>query len=459
LDRLVADLCKGRSQVWVLRGEAGIGKTALLDYLADVASGCRVVRTAGIESEMELAYAGLHQFCGSMLGGLERLPAPQRDALGVAFGLQAGAAPDRFRVGLAVLGPVSEAAEEHPQVCVVDDAQWLHQASAQTLAFVARRLLAERVAMVCAVRDGVEAKALPGLPELTVRGLPDGDPRALLDAVIQGPVDERVSDRIVAETRGNPLALIELPRGLTPEQLAGGFGLPDSMPLASSIEQSFLQRLGALTPDTSQLLLAAAADPVGDVTLLWSAAARLGIGMEVTDEAKTAGLIKISSQVRFRHPLVRSAVYRSASASERRKIHRTLADVTDAVDPDRRAWHRAQAATGPDETVAAELEGSADRAQARGGAAATAAFLERATALTPEPSRRAQRGLAAATAKRDAGALNAANCATRRGRARAAGCAARRRGLASAWTGRPRPPARRRCVPAPAQRGPGARAT
>jgi hypothetical protein len=358
---------------------------------------------------MELAHAGLHQVCASMLGGLQSLPAPQRDALSVAFGMQAGPAPDRFMVGLAVLGLLSEAAEERPQVCLVDDAQWLDHASAQALAFVARRLLAERVAVVFAVRETSDTGGLAGLPELTLRGLAEGDARALLDAVIQGPVDDRVGERIVAETRGNPPALIELPRGLTPEQLAGGFGLPDSTPLASSIEQSFLARLGALAPDTRRLLLVAAADPVGDVTLLWSAARRLSIGMDTIDEAQAADLIRVSSRVHFGHPLVRSAVYRSASASERREIHRVLAEVTDgALDPDRRAWHLAQAAVGPDEPVAAELEGSADRAQARGGAAAAAAFLERATALTPEPDRRAERGLAAATAKRDAGALSAA---------------------------------------------------
>ena len=409
LDRVVAELCAGRSQVWVLRGEAGIGKTALLDYLADQAAGCHVVRTAGIESEMEFAYAGLHQFCAPLLSGLEGLPAPQRAALGVAFGLQTGAAPGLFMVGLAVLGLLSEAAEERPQVCLVDDAQWLDRVSAQTLGFVARRLLAERVAIVFALREGADTKVLAGLPEVAVRGLPAGDARALLDVVIHGPVDERVRDRIVAETRGNPLALIELPRGLTPEQLAGGFGLPDSIPLASSIEQSFRQRLDALAPETRQLLLAAAADPVGDVTLLWSAATRLGIEMEATEDAESAGLIEIGPQVRFRHPLVRSAVYRSASARERHTIHRTLAEVTDPVlEPERRAWHRAHAAAGPDETVAAELTASADRAQARGGTAAAAAFLERAAALTPDPSRRAERGLLAARAKRDAGAPSAA---------------------------------------------------
>ena len=408
LDRLMAGLRRGQSQVLVLRGEAGIGKTSLLEYLAGVASGCRVVRAAGIESEMELAYAGLHQFCTPLLGGFERLPGPQRDALGVAFGLRAGAAPDRFMVGLAVLGLLSDAAEEQPQVCLVDDAQWLDQVSAQTLAFVARRLLAEPVALVFAVRDGGVGKVFPGLADFVVPGLSDAGARAVLDAVIQGPVDDLVRERIVAETRGNPLALIELPRGLTPEQLAGGFGLPASLPLASGIEESFQQRLGALGPDARRLLLLAAADPVGDVPVLWSAAERLGVGRDAAAEAEMAGVIEIRSWVRFRHPLVRSAVYRSASVGERRTIHRVLADVTDAeLDPDRRAWHRAQAAAGPDELVAAELEGSADRARARGGAAAASAFLERAVALSPDPGRRAQRALAAATAKRDAGALSA----------------------------------------------------
>jgi len=409
LNQMLLDVRSGRSRVLVVRGEAGIGKTALLEYLAGLMGEGRVVRTSGVESEMELAYAGLHQFCGSMLAALQWLPGPQREALEVAFGLRAGEAPDRLMVGLAVLGLVSEAADNEPLVCLVDDVQWLDQVSAQTLAFVGRRLLAERVALVFAVRDGDDGGILAGLPELIVRGLPEADARALLDTAIPGLVDERVRERIVAETGGNPLALLELPRGLTPAAAGGGFGLPDAVPLASGIEQSFLQRLEGLAADTRRLLLVAAADPVGDVTLLWDAAARLGIGMDAADAAEAAGLVEVGSRVRFRHPLVRSAVYRSACAKERRQVHGALADATDAVlDPDRRAWHRAHAAAGSDEAVAAELEGSAARARARGGAAASAAFLERAAALTPEPGRRAQRGLAAAVAKRDAGALNAA---------------------------------------------------
>lgn len=409
LNQLAVGVREGRSGVLVVRGEAGIGKTSLLDYLIGAVGDCRVLRAAGVESEMELAYAGLHQFCGGMIGARERLPGPQREALEVAFGIRGGEAPDRFMVGLAVLGLLSEAADEQPQVCLVDDVQWLDQVSAQTLAFVGRRLLAERIALVFAVRDGGDGGVLAGLPELIVHGLAEADARALLDTALAGPVDERVRDQIVAETRGNPLALIELPRGLTPEQLAGGFGLPDAVPLASGIEQSFRQRVGGLAADTRRLLVVAAADPLGDVTLLWDAAARLGIGMEAADAAEAAGLVEIGSRVRFRHPLVRSAIYRSASAMERRMVHGALAGATDAVlDPDRRAWHRAQAAAGFDDGVAAELEGSAVRARARGGAAASAAFLERAAALTADPGRRAERGLAAAIAKRDAGALNAA---------------------------------------------------
>jgi DNA-binding CsgD family transcriptional regulator/tetratricopeptide (TPR) repeat protein len=400
---------EGRSGVLIVRGEPGIGKTALLDYLADMAGDCRVVRTAGVESEMELAYAGLHQLHGRLIGGLEQLPGPQREALEVAFGLRAGDAPDRFMVGVAMLGLLSEAAEERPLVCLVDDAQWLDQVSAQALAFAGRRLLAEPVALVFAVRDGGAGGILAGLPELIVRGLPDADARALLDAATPWPVDDRVKDQIVAETRGNPLALIELPRGLTPEELAGGFGLPDSVTLTGGIEQRFLQRLEGLSPDARRLLLLAAADPVGDVALLWGAAAELAIDPDAADAAEAAGLVELASPVRFRHPLVRSAVYRSASTKERRVAHRALADATDvALDPDRRAWHRAQAAGGPDETLAVELQASAARARSRGGAAAAGAFLERAAALTPDPGDRAQRRLAAAIAKRDAGALSAA---------------------------------------------------
>jgi hypothetical protein len=260
--------------VQVLRGEAGVGKTALLEYVAERASECRIARVAGVESEMELAFAGLHQLRAPLLDGLETLPSPQRDALRVAFGIQDGAAPDRFLVALATLSLLAEAAEVEPLVCLVDDAQWLDRASAQALAFAARRLLAERIAMVFAVREPSDAGELTGLPELVVRGLADEDARVLLESAVPGRLDERVRDQIVAETRGNPLALLELPRGSTPAALAGGFALPDTRPLASRLEETFVERVRALPRETQRLLLVTAAEPVGDVTLLWRAAER-----------------------------------------------------------------------------------------------------------------------------------------------------------------------------------------
>jgi DNA-binding CsgD family transcriptional regulator len=409
LDRQLQRVRAGESSVLVVRGEAGVGKTALLEYVAERASGCRIARVAGVESEMELAFAGLHQLCAPMLDGLGGLPSPQRDALRVAFGLQDGAAPDRFLVALAVLSLLAEAAEVEPLVCLVDDAQWLDRACAQTLAFVARRLLAERIAMVFAVREPANVSELSGLPELVVGGLADGDARSLLAAAMPGRLDERVRDQIVAETRGNPLALLELPRGLTSAELAGGFGLPDARPVASRVEEAFVQRVRSLPPETQRLLLVAAAEPVGDVSLLWRAAERLGLRGDAGRPAEAAGLIDLGIRVRFRHPLMRSAAYRAADFRDRQDVHRALAEATDPeTDPDRRAWHRAHAASGPDEAVAGELERSADRAQARGGVAAAAAFLARAAELTPDPARRGQRAVAAAQAKFDAAASDEA---------------------------------------------------
>jgi DNA-binding CsgD family transcriptional regulator len=390
-----------------MAGEAGIGKTALLDYVAGHAPGSRVVRAAGVQSEMELAFAGLQQLCAPLTDYLDRLPGPQRDALRTAFGVSAGAPPDRFLVGLAVLSLLSEVAAEQPLICLVDDQQWLDRASAQALGFVARRLEAESVGLVFAARRPTDDVA--GLPKLMIDSLREPDARALLDAVLTGPLDERVRTQIVTETRGNPLALLELVRGLTPAELAGGFGLPGRMPLSGGIEQSFGRRVAALPARTRLLMLTAAADPTGDPVLVWQAAGRLGVGGEAAGPAAAAGLLEFSARARFRHPLVRSATYRWASPQERLDVHRALAEVTDpAVDPDRRAWHRAQAAPGPDEQVAGELELSAGRAKARGGMAAAAAFLERAATLTAEPGRRAQRLLAAARAKRDAGAQDEA---------------------------------------------------
>jgi DNA-binding CsgD family transcriptional regulator len=407
LDRLIDGVRGGESRVLVLQGEPGVGKTALLEYIVQQAADCRLERAVGIQSEMELAFAALHQLLEPMLDHLDRLPAPQRDALRTAFGVSPGPAPDLFFVGLAVLTLLSDVAEERPLICVVDDEQWLDRASAQVLAFVARRLDTESVGLVFAAR--AHSEDLAGLPELVVDGLAEDDASALLDSVLTAPLDTRVREQILSETRGNPLALLELLKGLTPIELAGGFGLPGAVSLSRTIEESFSRRLDALPTETRRLLQLAAADPTGEPSLVWSAAERLSIGIEAATPAVDAGLIEFGAWVRFRHPLVRSAAYRSASLAERRSVHRALAEVSDPVlDPDRRAWHRAQAVPGPDEDVAEELERAAGRAQARGGVAAAAAFLERAAMLTREPARRARRLLAAARAKRDAGALDAA---------------------------------------------------
>ena len=381
----------------------------MLGYLSDQVAGWHVARAVGVESEMELDYAGLHQLCAPMLDRLDRLPVPQHDALATVFGLSAGPAPDRFLVGLATLTLLAEVTEQQPLVCIVDDAQWLDHASAQILGFVARRLFAERVAVVCAARTGSGEDALADLPELPIGGLGDSDARALLLDNLYGPVDAAVCDQIVAESRGNPLALLELPRGLSAAELAGGFGLPAAGDVHGQLAEHYLRRVTALPAATQRLMLLAAADPVGDATLLWRAAQRLGIETGALAPAKDADLLEIGARVRFRHPLVRSAVYRAASLGDRQSAHEALAEESHPeVDADRRAWHRALAAAGLDEDVAAELEHSAGRAQARGGLAAAAAFLERAAALTVDPARRARRALAAAQAKYQAGAPEAA---------------------------------------------------
>ncbi|MDX6262760.1 MAG: hypothetical protein QOH84_4448, partial [Kribbellaceae bacterium] len=409
LDELLSNLRSGASQALVISGEAGIGKSALLGYLVAEASTCRVVRVGGVQAEAELAFAGLHQLCAPLLGQLDRIPAPQHDALATAFGLRTGPAPDRFLVGLAVLSLLAAVAAERPLLCVVDDAQWLDRISAETLAFVGRRLVAESVGLVFAVRDPVDGHSFAGLPQLALTGLPAEDARQLLAAAIPGALDERVRDRIVAETRGNPLALLELPRELSYTELAGGFGLLDTKSLAGRIEDSFGRRLAPLSADLRRLLLLAAVEPVGEPALVRRAAARLGIRWEGVDPAGFEGLLEIDGRITFRHPLVRSAIYRDATPEQRSEAHSALAEVTDPdTDADRRAWHLAHAASGPDEEVAGELERSAGRAQARGGLAAAAAFLERAAVLTPSPARRAGRALAAAQTKLQAGAFDAA---------------------------------------------------
>ena len=405
LGRLLEAARGGRGGVLVMHGDPGVGKTALLEHAIEAGPDFQVVRVGGVEGEMELAFAALQQLCAPIFRLSERLPDPQREALSVAFGVSAGRPPDPFLVGLAVLGLVSEAAEDRPLLCLVDDAQWLDWSSARALAFVARRLLAERIAFVFAARESGDA--LARFPQVHVGPLGHRDARALLESVLPGRLDDRVVERIVVETRGNPLALLELPRGLSPAQLAGGFGLPVSLPLSAGIEESFRRRLAKLPRDARRLLLLAAADPLGDQALVWRAARGLGISDSAVRTVESEGLLSLGEGVAFRHPLVRSAVYGAAPPNERHEAHRALAEATDPqIDPDRRAWHRAQAASVPDEELAGELERSAARAQARGGFAAAAAFLERAAMLTPTPARRAQRALVAAQTKFRAGALD-----------------------------------------------------
>src|SRR4051794_32254462 len=406
LDRLLEDVRGEQSAVLVVRGETGVGKTALLHYCAQQASGVRVARIAGVESEMELAFAGLHQLCAPMLDRAGALPAPQRAALGVALGRATGPAPDRFLVALAALSLLSEVATERPLLCLVDDAQWLDAASGQVLGFVARRLEAESVAIVFGVRDPADQRELAGVPQLTLEGLSEDDSRALLGTIIPGGLAERVRDRLVADTHGNPLALRELPRELTVTELPGVFAGRRGHALSGRIEETFLRRLRALPEDARLLMVVAAAEPVGDPLLVWRAAERLGIALQSATIAETDGLLVIGERVAFLHPLVRSAAYRSASPTELRAVHRALAEAIDGqVDADRRAWHLAAAAPGPDEGLASELERSAVRVQARGGLAAAAAFLQRSVALTRQPEQRAERGLAAAQANLAAGAF------------------------------------------------------
>lgn len=409
LDALLEGARDGRSEVLVIRGEAGIGKTALLRYAARQAAGFRVAEVAGVEAEMELPFAAVHQLCAPLLDRLDALAQPQRAALRVALGMSAGDVPDRFLVGLAVLSLVSAASEERPLLCLVEDAQWLDAASSQVLGFVARRVLAEPVGIVVAVRAPARPRDFDGVPELALEGLEEDDARALLAGAVAGRLDDGVRDRVVAETRGNPLALLELPRRMTAAELAGGFELPGAGDLSGHIEDHYTRRVAELPDPTRRLLLLAAADSLGDATLVWRAGRRLGIEPYALAPAADAELLEIGARVRFRHPLVRSAVYRAASFHDRRRVHEVLAEVSDAdADADRCAWHRALAATGPDEEVAAELERSAGRAQARAGVAATAAFLRRAVALTSDPAQRRRRALGAARACLEAGAFDEA---------------------------------------------------
>ena len=409
LDGLLDRVRGGQSAVLVIRGEAGIGKTALMRYGARQASGCQLARIDGVESEMELPLAALHQLCAPMLGSVDALPEPQRRALQVAFGSAAEPAPDRFVLGLAVLSLLTEYAADRPLVCLVDDAQWLDEASSQVLAFVGRRLLAEPIGLLLAVREAAGGGLFPTLPALSLQGLTGEDAQALLTAAVPGLLDQRVRDRIVAETGGNPLGLLELAAGMTEAELAGGFADPPKASLPSRLQDHYLSRVRALPGAARRLMLLAAADPTGDTTLLWRAAPSLGLGRDAAVAADAEQLLQIGAQVRFRHPLVRSAAYAAGSPEDRRAAHLALAAATDAqADPERRVWHLAAAATSPDEQVAAALEQAAAKIRARAGLAAAAAFLQRSVALTAEPGRRADRALAAAVANMHAGAFGIA---------------------------------------------------
>jgi len=409
LDVLLGRVRGGESAVLVIRGEAGIGKTALLHYCARQAAGCQLAQIAGVESELALPWAALHQLCAPLLDGLPALPEPQQQALRLAFGTASGGAPDRFLVGLAVLGLLAEASAQRPMVCLVDDAQWLDDASARVLGFVARRLVGESVALLLAVREVGDERRFPGLPTLTVERLTDDDARALLTAIVSGHLDPRVRDRVVADTGGNPLALLELVNGMSKPELAGGFALPPTAPVSGQLRDQYVRRVRALAPPTQRLMLLAAADPTGDATLVWRAGRTLGIGQQAAAEAASQQLLEIGARVQFRHPLIRSAAYAAGSPQDRRAAHRALAEATDArADPDRRVWHLAAAADGPDEDVATQLERAAHRVQARAGLAAAAAFMQRSAALTTAPARRAERALAAACGHLHAGAFDTA---------------------------------------------------
>jgi len=409
LAALLHEARKGQAGVLVLRGEAGIGKSALLSDLAKNAGDFCICRAGGVESEMELAYAGLQQLCRPLAGHNEELTQLHRNVLDQVFGRTEGAPPERFLVGIAALDLVATVAQKQPVVWLVDDAQWIDQASMQAIAFVGRRLLAERVVILIATRDAADENELAGLPELRLDGLTAEDAGRLFDLVVSGPTDPLVRDRIISEAHGNPLALLELPRAWTTAELVEG--LPDAagIPLTGRLESAFAKRLRVLPPDTQTLLALAAAEPTGDPALLWSAAQRLGLDWSAAAPAERAGLLEVGQGVHFRHPLVRAAAYRCAPLEKRLEVHRILAEVADPIhDADRRAWHWACSTVGHDEKIAAELERTAGRARAHGGLLAAAALLERAALLTPHGDRRADRTVAAARAKRDAGAFQSA---------------------------------------------------
>jgi DNA-binding CsgD family transcriptional regulator len=412
LSGLLDSVRQGMSGALVLRGEPGVGKSALLAYAGQHAEDTQVVRMVAVESEKNLGFAAVHQLLMPFLPFGDRLPEPQCRALGVAFGLVSGPPADRFLVGLAVLTLLSDVAETRPVLCVVDDAQWLDAESADLLSFVARRLLADRVGLLFGIRETADAEEprLLDLPSLRISGLPEQAAHELLATSISQPIDPSVAARIVAETEGNPLALVEAARELDWDQLGGRAPLPDPLPVGHRLELTFRRRVRELPPDTQALLLLAAACAPGQGHLLWQAAAELGIPESASLPAEAAGLVDFSPQARFSHPLIRSAVYHGATATERRLAHRALASASDPeLDVVSRAWHLAAAATRRDEGVAAELDAAARRTRSRGGYAATAVLLERAAQLTPAAESRAERQLAAAETHVLAGTMDRAD--------------------------------------------------
>jgi ATP/maltotriose-dependent transcriptional regulator MalT len=390
---------ESRSGVLVIRGEAGVGKSALLEDARERGSDMRVLACAGVEAESALPFAALHQLLRPVLRHLEKVPKPQADALRGALGLAAGRGDDRFLVSLAVLSLLAEAAEQRPLLCLVDDAHWLDDASADALVFVARRLEAEGIVLLFAAREG-EARAFdaPELAELRLAGLDADAAAALLDRHAGIALLPETRARLVEATGGHPLALLELPSTLSEGQLAGGEPLLTPLPVSVRLERAFLARVRELPEETQTLLLVAAADDTGQLSTVLGAAARLDVGAEALDAAEEAGLATLrGTALELRHPLVRSAVYQGAPLSKRQAAHRALASVLEGdAAADRRAWHRAAASVGPDHAVVEELEQAAVRARRRSGFVAASLAYERAAALTPDESERARLLTAAA---------------------------------------------------------------
>jgi DNA-binding CsgD family transcriptional regulator len=402
IDHVLDAVRSGLSGTLVLRGGPGVGKTTLLRYAIDSAPDLRVSSIAGVESEISMEYGGLHQLLLPFLPLLDELPTPQRSALRVAFGQEPGPPPERFLVALATLTLLSRAAEQRPLLCLIDDAHWLDPESAQVLGFVARRLYADRVGLIAASNELVPSQPAEGLPTITVDGLADAEARDLLAAVAGRALNPQTVDRILAETGNNPLALVELGSAYTDDEISGHAALPQPLPLGERLREHCLRLVRSLTPEAQEFTLLAAADPEGERDQLWRAAAAAGIDPDAAAaETAWAGVLEFpGDSVRFRHPLLRSAMYHGASAADRRRAHRLLGE---AGNSQLRSWHLATAAVVPDEELAAELQRTAEHAAARGGYAARAALLRRSAGLTPDDGRRAEREVTLAEATLMAG--------------------------------------------------------